>query len=162
MITAEQLKFPAMQLDEKDRKILKVLQADGRLSIREVAAKVHLSPTPVQERIKRLEREGVIIGYAAQIDSKKIGQGTIVLCQVTIKEHNKKATQEFASDIMELPEVTECYNVAGDADFILKIVTSSIEAYHEFFLNKLSEVKHIGNKKSIIVMDVIKQQNLQF
>lgn len=144
-------------MDEKDVQILKALQQDGRLSIREVSAKVNLSPSPVQERVRRLEQDGVITQYAALLNAKKIGKGTMVICQVTIKEHNKKAAQAFIDGVLAFPEVTECYNIAGDFDFLLKIVTESIETYHDFFVNKLSEVANIGQTKSIFVMDVIKQ-----
>lgn len=144
-------------MDEKDVQILRVLQEDGRRSIREVATRVNLSPSPVQERVRRLEQEQVITQYAALLDPKKINKGTMVICQVTIKEHNKKAAQAFINGILSFPEVTECYNIAGDFDFLLKIVTESIETYHDFFVNRLSEVANIGQTKSIIVMDVIKQ-----
>lgn len=152
-----QSKSNNVHLDEKDIQILKALQEDGRLSIREVAAKVNLSPTPTQERIRRLEREEVILQYGALLNHKKINKGTIVLCHITIKDHNKNAAQEFIDEILTIDEVTECYNIAGDFDFVLKIVTESIEAYHQFFVNRLSEVANIGQKKSIFVMDVVKQ-----
>lgn len=144
-------------LDEKDLQILKVLQENGRLSIREVAAKIHLSPTPTQERIRRLEKDGVIDQYAALVNQKKVGKGTIVLCNVTLTQHSKKAAFKFIEKISSFKEVTECYNIAGEYDFALKIITESIESYHEFFVNQLSEVPFIGNTKSIFVMSVIKQ-----
>jgi Lrp/AsnC family leucine-responsive transcriptional regulator len=147
-------------LDEKDLQILKVLQENGRLSIREVAAKINLSSTPTQERIRRLEREGVILQYAALVDQKKIYKGTTVLCQVTLTKHNKDAAYQFIEKIMSFNEVVECYNIAGDYDFSLKIITESIESYHDFFVNQLSEVPFIGNTKSTFVMSAIKQTHM--
>lgn len=147
-------------LDEKDLQILKVLQENGRLSIREVAAKIHLSATPTQERIRRLEKDGVILQYAALVNQKKVDKGTTVLCHVKLTQHNKKAAQEFIDKIMTLKEVVECYNIAGDYDFTLKIVTESIESYHEFFVSQLGEVPFICNTKSIFVMSVIKHTHI--
>lgn len=147
-------------LDEKDLQILTIVEHDARLSIREIAAKVHLSPTPVHGRLKRMEQAGVIKGYGALLDSRKIGKGIIVICQVTLKEHNKQAAREFIKAIHSFKEVVECYNIAGDFDFMLRIVTESMETYHDFFVNKLSEAAYIGQTKSIFVMDVIKQTHV--
>lgn len=145
-----------VSLDEKDLQILRVLQENGKLSIREVASKVNLSPSPTQERIRRLENEGVITQYGALLNPRKLGKGIIVICHVTIKEHNKHAAQAFIDKITSFKEVIECYNIAGDFDFMLKIITDSMETYHHFFVNELSEVPNIGHTKSIFVMDVIK------
>lgn len=156
----EQMIAKHNSLDEKDLQILKVLQENGRLSIREVAAKINLSSTPTQERIRRLERDGVILQYAALVNQKKISKGTTVLCQVTLIKHNKQAAYQFIEKIMSFNEVVECYNIAGDYDFSLKIITESIESYHDFFVNQLSEVPFIGNTKSIFVMSAIKQTHM--
>lgn len=154
---AAQMNSAGYTPDEKDYQILKVLEADGRLSIREVAAKVHLSATPTLERIRRLEQNGVIMQYGALLNHKKINKGIIVICQVSLKEHNRKAAKQFLDKIHSFKEVLECYNIAGDFDFMLKIVSESMETYHDFFVNKLSEVPHIGHTKSIFVMNVMKQ-----
>jgi Lrp/AsnC family leucine-responsive transcriptional regulator len=143
--------------DDKDMEILQVLQENGRLSIREVAAKVNLSATPTQQRIRRLEQEGIILQYGALLNHKKVNKSIIVICEITLKEHNKKAGQHFIDQIMSFKEVVECYNIAGDFDFMLKVVTESMESYHSFYVNKLSEVAYISQTKSIFVMDVIKQ-----
>ena len=154
---AEQMNSESITLDEKDYQILKVLEENARLSIREVAAKVHLSPTPTLERIRRLEQNGVIMQYGALLNHKKIRKGIIVICQVSIREHNRKAAKQFLDKIHSFKEVLECYNIAGDFDFMLKIVSESMETYHDFFVNKLSEVPYIGHTKSIFVMSVMKQ-----
>lgn len=148
------------QLDEKDILILQALQENGRLSIREVAAKVNLSATPTLDRVRRLEKEGVIMHYGATLNHKKINRGVTILCQVILAEHTRQAADVFHAHIARLKEVVECYNVAGDYDYILKIVTDSIDTYHNFLNYKLTEVPYIAQKKSIFVLDVVKQTNM--
>lgn len=152
----EQVRQTPVTLDAKDYEILGLLQENAKLTIREIASKIHLSPTPTHERIKRLEREGVIRQYVALLDNRKINKGIIVICQISLKEHNRRSAQEFIDAVLQFTEVTECYNISGDFDFMLKIVTSSMESYHSFSMNKLSEISGIAQTKSIFVMDTIK------
>jgi DNA-binding Lrp family transcriptional regulator len=121
-----------------------------------VAAQIHLSPTPTHERIKRLEQQGVIRQYAALLDNRKINRKLMVLCLVSLKEHDKQTAQAFVNGIIQFKEVIECYNIAGEYDFMLKIVTESMETYHNFFINYLGEVKGISKAQSVFVMDIIK------
>jgi Lrp/AsnC family transcriptional regulator, leucine-responsive regulatory protein len=152
----EQRKATTLNLDDKDFEILRLLQHDGKLTVREIASRIHLSPTPTHERIKRLENEKVIKGYAALIDNRKVDKHILVLCHVSLKEHDKKTAQAFISGITGFKEVVECYNISGEFDFMLKIVSESMESYHDFFINYLGGVKGIGQTKSIFVMDIIK------
>lgn len=152
----EQDKPASLVLDGKDFEILQLLQHDAKLTVREIATKIHLSPTPTHERIKRLESEKVIRGYAALIDNRKVNKKIMVICHVSLKEHDRKTAQAFISGVSDLKEVVEVYNISGDFDFMLKIVSESMESYHHFFMNHLSSVKGIGQTKSIFVMDVIK------
>ena len=152
----EQAPTPAT-LDAKDLEILKLLQEDAKLTIREISAKVHLSPTPTHERIKRLEKTGVIKHYAAILDPQKINKGIMVINQISLRRHNKKAAGEFLQAVLQFPEVVECYNISGDFDFMLKIVVESMESYHRFCVNKLGEVAGIAQTKSIFVMANLKE-----
>jgi Lrp/AsnC family transcriptional regulator, leucine-responsive regulatory protein len=145
------------QLDAKDLQILRLLQENAKLTVREIASKVHLSPTPTHDRIKRLENNKVIKQYAALLDNRKVNKRIMVICHVSLKEHDKKTAQAFVNGIAKFREVVECYNISGDFDFMLKIVSESMESYHHFFINYLSEVKGIGQTKSTFVMDVIKE-----
>ncbi|SHG59215.1 Lrp/AsnC family transcriptional regulator [Pedobacter caeni] len=156
----EQVGQPPIVLDDKDYEILRLLQENSKLTIREIASKVHLSPTPTHERIKRLEREGVIRKYVALLDNRKINKGITVIVQISLKEHNKRAAQEFIDAVLEFKEVTECYNISGDFDFMLKIVVESMGSFHYFSVNKLSEISGIAQTKSIFVMDTIKETPL--
>lgn len=144
-------------LDEKDYDILKLLEENAKLTVREIAVRINLSPTPTHERIKRLEKSGVIKNYAAILDKKKVGKRIMVICMVTLRKHNKKAGADFISAVRQFSEVLECYNISGDFDFMLKIVAESMDSYHHFFVNQLTEVKGIGQTKSIFVMDIVKE-----
>jgi len=146
-----------VKLDQKDLAILRQLQQDGRMTVKEVADKVNLSTTPVFERIKRLEESGVIKQYAALVDHTKVNKGLMVICYVSLKQHNKTAGAKFIKTINELNEVIECYNISGEFDFMLKVVAESMDDYYNFHVHKLSESENIGNVQSVFVMSVIKQ-----
>ena len=143
-------------LDEKDRAILRLLQENAKATVREIAAKVHLSATPVHERIKRLEDTGVISQYAALVNPAKVKKGLMVICYVSLKEHNKKSGSKFVRTMHELQEVVECYNISGEYDFMLKVVVENMDAYYDFHVNKLGQVENLGRLQSTFVMGVIK------
>jgi len=143
-------------LDEKDYAILRLLQHDAKLTVREIAARVHLSTTPTHERIKRLEHSGVIRQYVALLDGRQLNRQLIVWCLVSLKQHDAATAADFIGDVTQFKEVLECYNIAGEYDFLLKIVAESVEAYHHFFIHYLGGVKGIGKAQSVFVMDVIK------
>ncbi len=143
-------------LDAVDIQILRLLQDNAKLTVREIAAEVHLSTTPVHERIKHLEQSGIIRQYVALLDYRLVHKEILAICYVTLKEHNRKAGKQFVDAITTFPEILECYNISGDFDFMLKIATASMASYHDFYVNKLSEIAGIGQTKSFFVMDVIK------
>ena len=149
-----------VQLDEKDRLILRLLQENAKMTVREIAAKIHLSTTPVHERIKRMEDSGVILQYAALVDHARVKKGLMVICYISLKEHNKKSGTKFIKTINELSEVIECYNISGEFDFMLKVVTESMDAYYDFHVNKLGQLENIGHMQSTFVMGVVKQTHL--
>lgn len=144
-------------LDEKDYAILRLLQENAKITVREIAAGVHLSPTPVHERIKRMEDDGIIRQYVALVDHTKVKKGLMVICYVSLKEHNKRSGAKFIKTIHELHEVIECYNISGEFDFMLKVVAENMDAYYDFHVNKLSQIENMGHLQSIFVMGIIKQ-----
>jgi len=147
-------------LDNKDLAILKLLQANARVTVKEIADKVGLSTTPVHERIKRLEEEGVIKQYATLLDQQKVKKGLTVICYVSLKQHNKNAGARFIKSILEMNEVIECYNISGEFDFMLKVVAENMDDYYNFHVNKLSEADNIGHVQSVFVMGIIKQTHV--
>jgi DNA-binding Lrp family transcriptional regulator len=144
-------------LDNKDLAILKLLQENARITVKEISDKVHLSTTPVHERIKRMEESGVIKQYATLVDYAKVKKGLMVICYVSLKQHSKNAGDKFIKTIHELSEVIECYNISGEFDFMLKVVAEDMNAYYDFHVNRLSQIENIGNVQSVFVMGVIKQ-----
>ena len=145
------------ELDSTDIDILKALQDDGRLSVRELAAKVHRSATPVFERLRRLEADGVIKSYTALIDQNKIGRGFTVFCNVRLRHINTEIHTEFASEVMKMNEVSECYNVSGGFDYILKVQVPDMKAYRHFVTERLGRLSMLDSVQSVFVMEDIKQ-----
>ncbi len=143
-------------IDAIDLAILKQLQNNSDINIKELASKINLTPTPVYERIKRLERDGYIMKYVALLDKHKLKKSMTVFCNVRLKEHAKNVGANFVKDIVALPEIIECYNIAGDYDFMLKIVVEDMVSYQDFVMHKLSTIENIGNTNSIFVMGEIK------
>jgi len=143
-------------LDKTDLAILKQLQENALATTKELASKLHLTPTPVYERIKRLEREGYIKKYVALLDKQKLKKGLMVFCNVSLKEHAKNVGKKFVTDIVSLPEIVECYNISGEYDFMLKILVEDMPSYQNFVMNKLSSIDNIGSAHSIFVMGEIK------
>ncbi|SHE81523.1 Lrp/AsnC family transcriptional regulator [Chryseobacterium takakiae] len=143
--------------DEKDLAILRILQKDAKLSIRDIAGRINLSPTPTHERIKRMEKSGIIKEYTTVIDRKKVNKGMMVICMIALTVHHKKTAGKFIEEVAKLKEVVEFYNISGDFDFMLKILAPNMDEFHDFFVNKLSEIEGIGQTKSIFVMNSIKE-----
>ena len=143
-------------LDDTDRAILRSLQQDATLKTHELSALLHLSYTPVYERVRRLEKEGIIQKYVAIIDREKIGKKLMAFCNVALKEHSRAMGERFVEAIHAIPEVLECYNISGDYDFLLKIVVNDMPEYQQFLMNKLGSLENIGSTHSLFVMGEIK------
>ncbi len=144
-------------LDETDLQLLRTLQKNAKLTTKELAEAVHLTPTPVFERQKRLEKQGYIKKYIAVLDADKLGMGLQVFCKVKLKQINHEIADAFTRRIMRIPEVTECYNTSGAYDYLLKVRAQSMKQYQEFILNKLGEIENLSSIESTFVMSEIKQ-----
>ena len=144
------------KLDKVDLQILRTLQENARLTTKELAAQVSLSSTPVFERLKRLEREGYIKKYIAVLDADKLNQGFVVFCNVKLRRMNKDIAMEFTRIIQNIPEVTECYNISGSYDYLLKIHAPNMKYYQEFIINVLGTIDSLGSLESMFVMDEVK------
>lgn len=143
-------------LDQTDLKILRILQQNARLTNKELAAQVNLSTTPVFERLKRLERNGYIKKYVAVLDAEKLNRGFIVFCNVKMRRLSKEIARDFMERMLNIPEVTECYNISGQFDYMLKIHAPDMRYYQEFVLNVLGTIENLGSLESIFVMDTLK------
>lgn len=143
-------------LDQKDMAILRLLQENARMTVKEIGDKVMLSATPVHERIKRMEASGVIRSYATLLEPGKVDKGLMVICYVSLKEHNRDAGGKFIKAINAMNEVIACYNISGEFDFMLKVVCKDMNAYYDFHVNKLGLTENVGNMQSVFVMGVVK------
>ena len=143
-------------LDDTDYQILRTLQKNAKLTTKELADAVHLTPTPVFERQKRLERNGYIKKYVAILDAEQLGKGLLVFCKVKLKQINREIADDFERRIRHIPEVTECYNTSGTYDYLLKIRTSDMKEYQQFVLNKLGVLESLASLESIFVMSEVK------
>ena len=144
-------------LDDIDLQILRTLQRNAKLTTKELADAVHLTPTPVFERQKRLERRGYIKRYIAVLDPDKLNQGLQVFCKVKLKQINHEIADAFVRRIQRIPEVTECYNTSGAYDYLLKVRAADMKQYQEFILNKLGEIESLASIESTFVMSEVKQ-----
>lgn len=149
---------PNEKLDKVDLQILRILQENSRLTTKELAAKVSLSSTPVFERLKRLETNGYIKKYIAILDADKLNQGFMVFCKVKLQRVNYDIATEFVRIIADIPEVTECYNISGSFDYLLKIHAPDMKYYQSFILNVLGRIEYLASLESVFVMDVIKHE----
>ena len=143
------------KIDEVDLKILRILQTDSKKTTKEVAEILNLTPSPVYERIKRLEKRGVIKKYVALLDKKLLNIQVTAICMVSLRYHNQGFIDKFDKQINELEEVQECYHMAGKVDFFLKINLGSLDEYHEFIRLKLSKIENIGVLESYFVLKEI-------
>ena len=144
------------KLDKVDLQILRTLQENARLTTKELAARVSLSSTPVFERLKRLENGGYIKKYIAVLDAEKLNQGFVVFCSVKLRRLNRDIAAEFTRIIQDIPEVTECYNISGDYDFLLKIYAKDMKSYQKFLLRILGDLDCIGSLSSSFVLGEVK------
>ena len=145
-----------MTLDIIDKKLLNLLQTDSKQTNKELSNKLNLSITAVYERIKKLEREGIIDKYVALIDSEKIDQNFVAFCHIKLIQHTKTYVTKFEREIVKLQEVLECYHVSGDYDYILKIIVEDMETYRQFMVNKLTAISHIGSTHTTFVINEVK------
>ncbi|CAI8879660.1 Lrp/AsnC family transcriptional regulator [Chryseobacterium sp. IT-36CA2] len=147
------------QLDNKDLQLLRLLQKNAKLTVKELAKEVNLSTSPVFERVKRLEQDGFVKRYAAVLDAEKLNRGFTVFCQIKLKIHDRSVGYDFVKEILEIEEVAECYNISGDFDFLLKVQVRDMKHYQDFVFNKLGSVDSIGSTHSTFVMAEVKNNH---
>lgn len=145
-----------LDLDETDRKILRLLQGNGRMTNAALADAVGLTATPLVQRIKKLEQRGVITGYSANIDPKAVGRGTMAFVHVKQAEHRLATHKKFLAAVADWPEVLECHHIAGEDDFLLKVVVRDIAEYEGFLLNRLAQLSGIDRVKTTFVLSSAK------
>lgn len=148
-------KYSTIKLDEIDLQILKLLQSNARITNKELATQLSLTTTPIYERVKRLERLKVIDRYVALINPKTVGKDLIALCMLRLEKHTKSKLADFEAHVSTIPEVVECYHLAGQYDYHLKVIVRDMNTFQDFIVNRLSTNENISNIQSSFVMSKV-------
>ena len=145
-----------ISLDATDRQILEMLQEDAKINIKEIAAKLNMTKTPIYERIKRLEKEGVIDKYVTLLDRKKLTSSIIVFLEGSLKVDKFEQADEFFEAVAATPEIVECYLMGGQNDFRLKVIAPVLDKYHDFYASKIATLPRVAQIKGSFVIKEIK------
>ncbi|MGE5431618.1 MAG: Lrp/AsnC family transcriptional regulator [Syntrophomonadaceae bacterium] len=145
-----------MKLDETDKKILERLQTDANITNALLASEFNISPAGMLDRVKRLENSGIIRRYVALVDAEKAGKGMWAFTSVSLSVHQLNSLENFREEIKKLSEVLECYYVAGEEDFILKIALKDMREYEDFLLHKLTKIQGVSKIKTTFVLSTVK------
>ncbi|MFT6337680.1 MAG: DNA-binding Lrp family transcriptional regulator [Saprospiraceae bacterium] len=147
-------------IDATDKRIIHKLQLNGKETIKEIANSLGMSTTPVYERIKKLERDGFIEGYTTIVNKEKMGFQIVAFCTVSLESHHTDFIEQFESDVKSLPEVMECYHIAGMFDYLLKIYSTDMVDYQNFITQKLAAISNIGRVQSSFIMTEVKNEKV--
>ncbi len=145
-----------MEFDNIDKKLLKLLQTNSKQTHKQLSNKLDLSVTAVYERIKKLEREGVINNYVAILKKEKVNKSFVAFCHIKLIQHSQDYVMKFEKEVANLSEVLECYHISGDYDYLLKVLVKDMEAFREFMVKKLTTIDHIGSTHSMFVINEVK------
>ncbi|MAN59917.1 MAG: AsnC family transcriptional regulator [Flavobacteriaceae bacterium] len=145
-----------MKLDQTDKKLLLLLQQDAKQTTKQLSLQLNLSVTAVFERVKKLEREGIIGAYVALLDKEKVQKSFTVFCHIKLVQHSQEYLTKFETEVAQLPEVLECFHVSGDYDYLLKVVVRDIKQFRSFMVNKLTTLNHIGSTQSSFSISEVK------
>ncbi|WP_442845378.1 Lrp/AsnC family transcriptional regulator [Leeuwenhoekiella sp. H156] len=146
-----------MKLDDTDKKLLAILQEDSKTPIKDIASHLNLTKTPIYERIKRYEQEGIISKYVGVLDPSKLDTVMVVFCSVSLESQKLDALESFDKAVADIPEVVECYLMGGANDFLLKVVVKDLQAYHTFSSGKLAALPNVSQIKSTFVLNEVKR-----
>lgn len=149
-----------LEIDRFDRAILNVLAADGRISITDLAARIGLSKTPTQARLKRLERDGVITGYRAVLDPIRIGRDHVAFVEVKLADTREAALDAFNAAVRAVPEIEQCHMLAASFDYLLKVRTSDMSAYRRVLAESISTLPHVAHTSTYMAMQAVKEGGL--
>lgn len=145
-----------IQFDEIDKNLLQIIQNDSKQTNKELSHKLGLSVTAVYERIKKLEREGVIRKYVALVDKKRVDKSFVTFCSIKLLQHTKAYVVQFEKEVAKLEEVLECYHISGDYDYLLKVIVTDMDEFREFMVKKLTTISHIGSTQSAFMINEVK------
>lgn len=144
------------EFDTFDRKIIDVLRCDGRISITDLAARVGLSKTPCQVRVKRLVANGTIRGFRAVVDPSRLGLDHVAFAEVKLSDTRESALGAFRAAVLKIPEVEECHMIASSFDYLLKVRTADIRRYREVLGERISSLPHVASTSTFVAMETIR------
>lgn len=145
-----------MQFDSIDKKLITLLQNDSKKTNKELSNKLNLSVTAIYERIKKLENQGVIDRYVALVKKEKIDKSFVAFCHIKLSQHTQDYVVKFEREVANLEEVSECYHISGDYDYLLKVLVKDMEAFRNFMVKKLTSISHIGSTHSMFMINEVK------
>ena len=145
-----------MKFDDIDKKLLDLVQLDSKQTNKELSNKLNLSVTAVYERIKKLERAGVIEKYVALVKKEVVNKSFVAFCHIKLVQHSQEYVIKFEKDVANLKEVLECYHISGDYDYLLKVLVKDMEEFREFMVKKLTTINHIGSTHSTFMISQVK------
>ncbi|MEO9964903.1 MAG: Lrp/AsnC family transcriptional regulator [Reichenbachiella sp.] len=149
-------------IDQTDLRILELLQKNSKMKMKQIADSIGMTITPVYERIKKMERNGVIENYTIRVNPNRLGYQLVAYCSVTLKEHSQQNLKQFELGVQQLDQVLECSHMSGNFDYLLKVVVRDMEDYQLFISNHLAALDNIGQVQSYFVMKSIKEQTFSF
>lgn len=145
-----------VSLDSTDRALLSLLQQDCKQTTKQLALQLNLSVTAVYERVKKLEKQGIIKQYVALLDNEKLQQNFVAFCHVKLIQHSREFVMKFEKEVANLEEVVEGYHISGDYDYLLKVVVSNMQDFRNFMVSKLTTIQHIGSTHSMFMINQVK------
>ena len=145
-----------MAFDSIDKKLLHLLQKDSKQTNKELSNKLNLSVTAVYERIKKLEKQGVIAKYVALVSKEKVDKSFVAFCHIKLVKHAQDFVVKFEKEVTNLDEVLECYHISGDYDYLLKVLVKDMQSFRDFMVNKLTTINHIGSTHSMFMINEVK------
>ena len=145
-----------MKFDNIDKQLITLLQEDAKQTNKELSAKLDLWVTAIYERVKKLEKEGVINKYVALINKEKIGKAFVAFCHIKLIQHSQEFVVSFEKEVTNIIEVLECYHISGDYDYLLKVHVEDMESFREFMVKKLTKINHIGSTHSMFMINQVK------
>ena len=143
------------EIDQFDRQIIATLAVDGRISVTELAARIGLSKTPATQRLKRLERDGYITGYQAQLNYELLGEAHVAFIQVSLQDTSEKALRAFNQAVAQLVAVEQCHMIAGNFDYLLKVRTRDIRAYRKVLGEQIASLPHVAHTSTFVSMETV-------
>lgn len=149
-----------LKIDATDRRLLEMLQENAKMGVKAIANKLKMSKTPIYERMKRYEREGIIDRYVAVINRRKLSSAMVVFCSVSLDSQKLAEITAFSAAVRGIPEVLECYLMGGANDFLLKVAVADLQAYHEFSSGKLAALPNVAQIKSTFVLSEVKRSTV--